>query len=56
MLVELNKNGILDRCNSELFRDIQTVTTGFAFSGNITDITTGSSTVVVSLLENVFGS
>jgi hypothetical protein len=35
--------------------NIQTITTGYAFSSNIANITTGNPTVIVSLAGNVFG-
>jgi len=34
--------------------NIQTITTGFPFTSNITDITTGNATVIVTIANNVF--
>ena len=42
--------------NTTVPRDIQTVTTGFAFTSNISGVNTGSPTVLVTLIDPVFSA
>lgn len=42
--------------NTTVPNGIQTPTTGFPFTSNIANITTGDTTVIVTLTDNVFGS
>ena len=41
--------------NTTVPRDIQSITTGFVFTSDISGITTGDTTVIVTLTDNTFG-